>query len=257
LPGTSGYSNLTSRNSIAINATFVIFLNSVLPAANDTLYHFVMREQIWVAIEMLAKTGYRKFSLRTLLVLTLLIVNTSVVTGSSNTSNEKHSDDSAKYTTIGWTDLIPKADLEALLNPPKSVTEIEDGSLEDQINSKIQNANSDAIDDRYQQALMSTSVVAEMDGESVRIPGFIVPLEFLDDQTTTEFFLVPYFGACIHSPPPPPNQIIFVKYAKGLKLEALYNAYWISGVLKTSLEENYLGTSAYELDMKQFENYSE
>ena len=149
--------------------------------------------------------------------------------------------EAAQFTTIEWTDLIPKDDLDALLNPPSYVTEVEDNSLEDQISSQLQNTIAAAADDRYQQALVSTKVVAEMDGQATRIPGFIVPLEFDDELSITQFFLVPFFGACIHVPPPPPNQIIFVNYPKGLKDDALYAPFWISGVLKASITENDFG----------------
>ena len=116
----------------------------------------------------------------------------------------------SEFQTLEWTDLIPEDDLQALLNPPSYIAEIEDGSLEDQISNQIQNSISNAADDRYQQALVSTKVVTDMNNVAVRIPGYIVPLEFNDDQAVTQFFLVPFFGACIHVPPPPPNQIILV-----------------------------------------------
>lgn len=161
------------------------------------------------------------------------------------------------YKTIEWTDLIPEDDLNALLNPPTYITEIEDGSVEDQISSQVQNTMAAASDDRYQQALASTQVVADMDGLAIRMPGYIVPLEFDDEQAVTQFFLVPYFGACIHVPPPPPNQIIFVNYAKGLELKDLYDPYWLSGVLKTSVIENDLATAAYTMDLQHYELYSE
>lgn len=161
------------------------------------------------------------------------------------------------FKTIEWTDLIPKEDLDALLNPPSYITDIEDGSVEDQISSQIQNAVAAANDDRYQQALVSTDVIPEMDGKAIRIPGFIVPLEFDDDQTITQFFLVPFFGACIHVPPPPPNQIIYINYPEGIKLNALYDPFWISGILKTLLIENELATAAYTINMQYFEIYTE
>ncbi len=161
------------------------------------------------------------------------------------------------FKTVEWTDLMPKEDLDAILNPPSYITDVEDGSAEDQISSQIQNAIAAARDDRYQQALVSTRVISEMDGQAIRIPGFIVPLEFDDEQTITQFFLVPFFGACIHVPPPPPNQIVFVEYPKGLKLEALYDPFWVSGILKTSLTENELATAAYSLKMQYFEDYTE
>lgn len=162
-----------------------------------------------------------------------------------------------EFKTVEWTDLMPKEDLDALLNPPSYVTEVEDGSVEDQISSQIQNSIAAAKDDRYQQALSSTKIIEEMNGKAIRIPGFIVPLEFDDEQTITQFFLVPFFGACIHVPPPPPNQIIFVNAPQGLKINALYDPIWISGVLKTTLIENDLATSAYSLQMQSFEFYDE
>ena len=100
-------------------------------------------------------------------------------------------------------------------------------------------------------------MVSEISGQAIRIPGFIVPLEFDDEQTITQFFLVPFFGACIHVPPPPPNQVIFVDYPEGLKLEALYDPFWVSGVVNTSLIKNELATAAYTLKMQFFEVYTE
>ena len=96
-----------------------------------------------------------------------------------------------------------------------------------------------------------------MDGQAISIPGFIVPLEFDDELIVTEFFLVPYFGACIHVPPPPPNQIIYVKYAKGLELKTLYDPFWIYGTLKTSTVENDTATASYTIDMASYEDYTE
>ncbi|HBC56861.1 MAG TPA: DUF3299 domain-containing protein, partial [Gammaproteobacteria bacterium] len=137
---------------------------------------------------------------------------------------------------------MPKDDLDALMNPPEWLNDIEDGSMEDQITSQIQGAIAQANDSRYQQALISTRIVSEFDGQKIRLPGFIVPLEFGDDQTITRFFLVPYFGACIHVPPPPPNQIIYAEYDNGFKLEVLYDPFWLSGTLSTKLIENDMAT---------------
>lgn len=162
----------------------------------------------------------------------------------------------ADYQTIEWTELMPPEDLEALMNPPEYLSEIADGSLEDQINSQLQGAMA-ADDSRYQQALSSSQTVPEFDNRKVRIPAFIVPLEYDDDQRVTEFFLVPYFGACIHVPPPPPNQIIYASYDQGMTLEALYDAFWISGTLQTTMTENDTATSAYSIAVEAIEPYTE
>ena len=157
--------------------------------------------------------------------------------------------------TIEWPDLIPSEILEILLNPPSYLSEIEDGSVEDQISSQIRNSEINNSEDAYQQALVSTEVNAALDGAAVRIPGFIVPLEFDDQQTVTQFFLVPYFGACLHMPPPPPNQIILVNSPEGVKLSALYDPFWIEGTLSTTTQENDMATSAYSMKMLGLEPY--
>lgn len=161
------------------------------------------------------------------------------------------------YKTIEWTELMPSSDLEALSNPPEYLTEIEDGSPEDQITMSIFNDIPAAEDDRYQQALVSVNIKPEMNQQAIRLPGFIVPLDFDEQEVVTEFFLVPFFGACIHVPPPPPNQIIHVKYPEGFALRNLYDPFWFSGVLTTELIENDMATAAYALEVHSIEVYTE
>ena len=66
--------------------------------------------------------------------------------------------------------------------------------------------------------LGSYDVVDELDKQHVRIPGYVVPLEFEPGRRHKEFLFVPYTGACIHYPPPPPNQIIYVRADPGVKV---------------------------------------
>ncbi len=93
-------------------------------------------------------------------------------------------------------------------------------------------------------------------GKKVRIPGFVVPLEDSKDGLK-EFLLVPYFGACVHSPPPPANQIIFVapqSPAKGLRS---MDAVWISGVLKTDRSDSYMGAASYRIEAVSVAPYTD
>ena len=159
--------------------------------------------------------------------------------------------------TLHWDELLPAADLEALINPPEYLNEIDDGSLEDIITNGLEQALSLAADDAYQQALVSTSVIPEMDGQHVRVPGFIVPLTYDNEQRVTTFFLVPYFGACIHVPPPPPNQIIYGQFEKGSAVVDIYDAYWVTGTLHTTMTENDTATSAYSLTVTDVRLYEE
>ncbi len=160
------------------------------------------------------------------------------------------------FQTIKWLDLMPKRDLDSLSNPPDYLMKTDEGVKEDEIPNELRNLPK-SIRDEYQRALTSMDVIAEMDNKAIRIPGFVVPLEFNDNKKITQFFLVPYFGACIHLPPPPPNQIIFVTSNKGLSIGELLDPLWISGILQTSHFENEVAISAYSMDMKSFEIYEE
>jgi len=77
-----------------------------------------------------------------------------------------------------------------------------------------------------------TSIVEALNDQLVRIPGYVLPLEMTGTKVT-EFLLVPYVGACIHVPPPPPNQIIYVKTEKneGYTSDKLYEPVWVTGVI--------------------------
>jgi hypothetical protein len=162
-----------------------------------------------------------------------------------------------EFRTVEWVDLIPPEVLEILLNPPSYIAEIEDGSAEDQITSQIKNTLAEKEEDAYQQALASTDVNPALNGQKIRIPGFVVPLEFDDEQVISQFFLVPYFGACLHMPPPPPNQIILVDAPDGVQMSALYEPFWLEGEVTTTVTENDMAKSAYSMELHSLLPYSE
>ena len=172
-------------------------------------------------------------------------------------SGDSISAEETQFQTVEWVDLIPPEVLEILLNPPAYISEIEDGSPEDQITSQISNATLEEEEDVYQRALASTDVNTELDGQSVRIPGFVVPLEFDEAQTISQFFLVPYFGSCLHMPPPPPNQIILVDAPAGVQMAALYEPFWIEGQISTTVSENDMAKSAYAMQLHRLTPYRE
>ncbi|WP_410328419.1 DUF3299 domain-containing protein [Marinobacter sp.] len=139
---------------------------------------------------------------------------------------------------IDWLELMPAEDLALLENMPE-VEHEGDGPtiLPDEI--------------------MTGRVVPEMGDVDGRIPGFVVPLKTTNDMKILEFFLVPYYGACIHVPPPPPNQIIHVKYKEGFYIEALYDPVWIEGTLLIERTENEIGTSSYSMVARSVTPYTE
>ncbi len=102
----------------------------------------------------------------------------------------------------------------------------------------------------------STDTLKKLEGKLVRIPGFVVPLDDFQEEGA-EFLLVPYYGACVHTPPPPPNQIVMVEMGgkKAVKLN-LFDAVWMSGRLKISSVESPYGTVGYQLEGLKVEPYS-
>ncbi|WP_205472916.1 DUF3299 domain-containing protein [Agarivorans sp. Alg241-V36] len=85
------------------------------------------------------------------------------------------------------------------------------------------------------QRLAAETIITDFDGEKVRIPGFLVPIEFSAPLVATEFLLVPYAGACIHMPPPPANQIVQVSYPDGYEVETVQYPVWVEGVISSKL----------------------
>ena len=90
---------------------------------------------------------------------------------------------------------------------------------------------------------LRTTTVEELNGQQVRIPGYLLPLE-TSDTKVTEFLMVPYIGACIHVPPPPPNQIVHVKIVQkgGYRVKTMYEPVWVSGEIsvKSMVKDLYL-----------------
>jgi uncharacterized protein len=100
------------------------------------------------------------------------------------------------------------------------------------------------------------NVNKSLEGATVRLPGFIVPLEAVkNNEDVSEFLLVPYFGSCIHVPPPPPNQIVYVHASGSRGIESIYDAYWITGKLHVQTKTTRLGATAYELSADKIEVY--
>ena len=98
------------------------------------------------------------------------------------------------------------------------------------------------------QDLPNAPVVQALDGQNIRLPGYIVPLEVNEEGRTTDFLLVPYFGACIHVPPPPSNQIVHVKSELGVKLDELYQPYWVEGPLQVKASSSELADAGSQMD---------
>jgi hypothetical protein len=92
------------------------------------------------------------------------------------------------------------------------------------------------------------------DGKTIRMPGFILPTEF-DGTAVRNFLLVPYVGACLHVPPPPPNQMVFVNFEEGFEGASLFAAVRVTGTLVAGVESTALAPVGYTLSADHVENY--
>ncbi|MBN8449112.1 MAG: DUF3299 domain-containing protein [Candidatus Accumulibacter sp.] len=142
---------------------------------------------------------------------------------------------SQTYRQIEWDDLIPKG-----WDPMAAFKGLDLARLKDS-DPKAQEAL-----EKMRSAWDQAPVETALNGQRVRIAGFVVPLERKGEQVL-EFLLVPYFGACIHVPPPPANQIIHVVPEKPVTGMRTMDAMWVSGTLKLDRSETGMGVSGYRL----------
>jgi len=144
-----------------------------------------------------------------------------------------------------WLELMPEEDRQALMNMPEIVHNGPElaGTFSGKDGLKQQ-------DKSLPEVMYSSKTVPWMNGKTIRIGGYPVPLETDDKGRSIEFFLVPYPGACIHVPPPPPNQLLLVRYPKGIMLDDIYAPLWVNGVLHIEQVSNDLAEAVYALDAK-------
>jgi hypothetical protein len=96
------------------------------------------------------------------------------------------------------------------------------------------------------------AVVEALDGKRVRIGGYVVPLDF-DATKVKEFLLVPFVGACIHVPPPPPNQLVYVRSEAGFEVKGSFDPVWVTGTMQTKVAFTGLAEAGYSLEAEKVE----
>ena len=87
--------------------------------------------------------------------------------------------------------------------------------------------------------IRNRTLVSELDGHIIKLPGYVLPLDF-DGILVKSFLLVPYVGACIHVPPPPPNQIVHVEAEKRFVSEKLFAPVWVTGQIRVGMDKKSL-----------------
>ena len=150
---------------------------------------------------------------------------------------------------LEWGDLAPEGYFESLEKNQKSMLDalFDNFGFGDESEEDISEEGQSAYEEMQNQ-LRAAPIVPELNGEYVKIPGYIVPLEFdFEKGTFREFLLAPYFGACIHVPPPPSNQIVYVKSVSPLKQKWLDDAVWVTGTMTTDSVDSEYGFAGYSM----------
>jgi hypothetical protein len=149
------------------------------------------------------------------------------------------------YRLIAWDELVPKD-----WDPMKDFKGLSLGQLQDS------DPEAAKLLKRMRAAWDNAPANRALAGAAVKVPGYLVPLEE-NAAGLKEFLLVPYFGACIHSPPPPANQIIHVRLqtpAPGLRA---MDTVWVSGTLSLARSQSDMGVSGYQMQGVKVEPYVE
>ena len=144
-----------------------------------------------------------------------------------------------EYKPLDWEDLVAPgfSGQDIAAEYVQQLASIEDGSPE-----------ADAIYQEMMNQYDGEAVNEGLDGSKIQLAGFVAPLTY-DEDIITEFLLVPYFGACIHVPPPPPHQTVLVKVDRenGLTVEESWGAIWVAGTMEVSTATTDLATASYEI----------
>lgn len=153
------------------------------------------------------------------------------------------------YKTIEWNDLMPDDWVKAMTKEMAKMNKM--ASLQD--NSQEANKAMDEL----RQKLDNAPIVKSQVNQKIRMPGYVVPLD-ADRSNKREFLLVPYFGACIHTPPPPSNQIVLVRPTVNSKIKKMpesMDVLWVEGELKEGRVSTSQGVSGYMLEAVSIEPY--
>jgi hypothetical protein len=162
----------------------------------------------------------------------------------------------AEPVVLGWGDLEPKLFAGERMKLPKNSEVLGAPKAQDfQVTETELKKILGEIEFMKDMQPQGSLLVVNFNDKRVRIPGYATPVGF-DGEDVTQFLLVPFLGACIHVPPPPANQIIYVKNAKGLKINQVWEPVWLTGVLETKSISTVLADVGYSIAEGVVEPYS-
>lgn len=151
-------------------------------------------------------------------------------------------DPDAPAELLGWSDLIPEDELEAL-------AALNDGRRDPSLMSRFLGEG------LVEGQVGSFNVVEDLDGLVVRMPGYLLPLDYVERGSAREFLFLPYHGACIHTPAPPPNQIVYLRSIEPIAFNALWDPVWVEGRMQLERVDTELAAIAYSMTLRSVEPY--
>ncbi|WP_282127348.1 DUF3299 domain-containing protein [Roseobacter litoralis] len=139
-----------------------------------------------------------------------------------------------EYIDLNWSDLVPEGET---IMPPmlQGLIDHDDTNL-------------------MSQQPPSSGLRTDWNGQIVRLPGFIVPIDYTGAGVTA-FILVPFVGACVHVPPPPANQLVFVTTAEPYENTGLFEAVNVVGMFGTASMTTQLAEIGYALSAENIEPF--
>ena len=186
-----------------------------------------------------------------LIACVLLALTTSTVAaqsgrGAAGTLNASELAAEPGVRILSWENLVP---------PGYSADEIIGKYAEQTRNLKDDDPRAKKIIAQLQEAWASAPIVESLNGKIVKLPGYAVPLEG-DGKSVSAFLLVPFFGACIHVPPPPSNQIVSVRAGGNVaKISKVFDVVWVTGRMRTERTRSELATAGYAIEATKVEPY--
>jgi hypothetical protein len=139
------------------------------------------------------------------------------------------------FAELEWTHMLPFGDLAILKDAPPVIH----------------------VGNRAGAQIGTLHTVPALADRRVRLTGYVVPLDTDANGDMTEFFFVPFYGACIHVPPPPPNMLIHVQLDKAIPTPQIWDPFWLRGTLRISVERNAVAASAYAMNNAELVPYKD
>ena len=151
-------------------------------------------------------------------------------------------DPDAPAETLSWADLMPVEELEAL-------QALNDGSADPSLMAQFTGQSPVA------EQMGTFNAVEDLDQLMVRMPGYILPLDYATQGEAREFLLLPYHGACVHYPPPPPNQIVYLRSPEPIQFNSLWEPVWVEGRMQIDRQDTDLAATAYAMTVRSVSPY--